>query len=161
MRRYRGRRLFMTIGVGLLVLLLVALAALWIARRPIATGFLEREFDGGASMASYGSTASACAHRRSAIWFIGDPRRPDLTARFAQIQTASSGTAVEVYRLVARGVRLAAGGGGRVSWADRQAAAAADRQAVRAARFVLDVADSSISLVTPFGPLGIARGAGT
>ena len=44
-RRYRGRRAFMIVGIGLLILLLVALAGLWIARRPIATEFMEREFE--------------------------------------------------------------------------------------------------------------------
>ena len=39
-RRYRGRKAFMAFGIILLIVLLVAVAALWIARRPIATGFL-------------------------------------------------------------------------------------------------------------------------
>src|ERR671912_229380 len=163
-RRYRGRRAFMIVGVGLLILLLVALAALWIARRPIATEFLEREFERRGVEASYKLDRVGLRTQQVSNLVIGDPRRPDLTARFAQIQTRIQWNgSVEVYRVVARGVRprgrLVKG---KVSWGqiDKLLPPPTDKP-FQLPDFVLDVADSSISLATPFGPLGIAlQGAG-
>src|SRR5688572_3365228 len=106
-RRYRGRRFAMVAGFGLLILLLVALAALWIARRPTATGFLEREFERRGVDASYRLDRVGLRTQQVSNLVIGDPRRPDLTARFAEIQTRIMWNgSVEVYRVVARGVRL-------------------------------------------------------
>ena len=80
------------------------------------------------------STASGLRTQQVSNLVIGDPRRPDLTARFAQIQTRIKWNgSVEVYRVVARGVRLRGRlvHGQRQLGPDRQAAAAAERQAVR------------------------------
>ncbi|HZB69041.1 MAG TPA: hypothetical protein VE403_01635, partial [Sphingomicrobium sp.] len=163
-RRYRGRRAFMIVGIGLLILLLVALAALWIARRPIATEFLEREFERRGVEASYRLDRVGLRTQQVSNLVIGDPRRPDLTARFAQIQTRIQWNgSVEVYRVVARGVRLRGRlVKGKVSWGqiDKLLPPPTDKP-FQLPDFVLDVADSSISLATPFGPLGIAlQGAG-
>src|SRR5918993_4217300 len=158
-RRYRGRRAFMIVGIGLLILLLVALAALWIARRPIATEFLEREFERRGVEASYRLDRVGLRTQQVSNLVIGDPRRPDLTARFAQIQTRIKWNgSVEVYRVVARGVRLRGRlVRGKVSWGqiDRLLPPPTDKP-FQLPDFVLDVADSSIALVTPFGPLGVA-----
>jgi len=163
-RRYRGRRAFMIVGIGLLILLLIALAALWIARRPIATGFLEREFENRGVAASYRLDRVGLRTQQVSNLVIGDPRRPDLTAKFAQIQTRIQWNgSVEVYRVVARGVRLRGRLiDGRVSWGqlDKLLPPPTDKP-FELPNFVLDIADSSISLATPFGQLGIAlRGAG-
>src|SRR5687767_3617508 len=163
-RRYRGRRAFMIVGIGLLILLLVALAGLWIARRPIATSFLEREFERRGVEATYRLDRVGLRTQQVSNLVIGDPRRPDLTARFAQLQTRIQWNgSVEVYRVVARGVRLRGRlVNGRVSWGqiDRLLPPPSDKP-FQLPDFVLDVADSSISLATPFGPLGIAlHGAG-
>src|SRR5688572_25152257 len=106
-RRRRGLRIAMIAGIGLLILLLVALAGLWIARRPIATEFLENEFESRGVDASYQLDRVGLRTQQVSNLVIGDPRRPDLTARFAQIQTRIQWNgSVEVYRVVARGVRL-------------------------------------------------------
>src|SRR5829696_6332663 len=158
-RRYRGRRFAMIAGVGLLILLLIALAILWIARLPIATGFLEREFERRGVDASYHLDRVGLRTQQVSNLVIGDPRRPDLTARFAQIQTRITWNgSVEVYRVVARGVRprgrLVKG---RVSWGqiDKLLPPPSDKP-FQLPDFVFDIADSSISLATPFGPFGIA-----
>jgi hypothetical protein len=158
-RRYRGRRLAMTAGIGLLVLLIVALAAIWIARRPIATGFLEREFDRRGVDASYRLDRVGLRTQQVSNLVIGDPGKPDLTARFAQIQTRIRWNgSVEIYRVVARGVRLRGRlVHGRVSWGQiDKLLPPPSGKPFQLPDFVLDVADSSISLVTPFGPLGVA-----
>ncbi|HUE79502.1 MAG TPA: YdbH domain-containing protein [Sphingomicrobium sp.] len=158
-RRYRGRRAFMTVGIGLLILLLVALAGLWIARRPLATEFLEREFERRAVDATYRIDRVGLRTQQVSNLVIGDPQRPDLTARFAQIQTHIKWNgSVEIYRVVARGVRLRGRViDGRVSWGqiDKLLPPPTDKP-FELPNFVLDVADSSISLATPYGPLGMA-----
>ena len=163
-RRYRGRRAFMVVGIGLMILLLIALAGLWIARRPIATEFLEREFERRGVEATYRLDRVGLRTQQISNLVIGDPRRPDLTARFAQIQTRIQWNgSVEVYRVVARGVRLRGRlVKGKVSWGqiDKLLPPPSDKP-FQLPDFVLDVADSSISLATPFGNLGIAlQGAG-
>ena len=163
-RRYRGRRAFMIVGIGLLILLLIALAGLWIARRPIATEFMEREFERRGVEATYRLDRVGLRTQQVSNLVIGDPRRPDLTARFAQIQTRIKWNgSVEVYRVVARGVRLRGRlVDGKVSWGqiDKLLPPPTDKP-FQLPDFVLDIADSSISLATPFGQLGIAlRGAG-
>lgn len=158
-RRYRGRKAFMAFGIGLLIVLLVAVAALWIARRPIATSFLHGEFERRDVEATYRLDRVGLRTQQVSNLVIGDPRRPDLTARFAQIQTRIKWNgSVEVYRVVARGVRLRGRlVKGKVSWGqiDRLLPPPSDKP-FELPDFVLDVADSTISLVTPFGPLGIA-----
>src|SRR5918993_3127958 len=158
-RRYRGRRAFMIVGIGLLILLLVALAALWIARRPIATEFLEREFERRGVEASYKLDRVGLRTQQVSNLVIGDPRRPDLVARYAQIQMRLKWNgSFEVYRIVARGVRLRGRFvRGRVSWGqvDKLLPPPSDKP-FALPNFVLDVADSSIALLTPFGPLGVA-----
>ena len=158
-RRYRGRRFAMTAGIGLLLLLLVALAGIWIARRPIATEFLQREFERRGVDATYSLDRVGLRTQQVSNLVIGHPRRPDLTARFAQIQTRIQWNgSVEVFRIVARGVRLRGRlVKGRVSWGqiDKLLPPPTDKP-FQLPDFVLDVADSTISLATPFGPLGIA-----
>ena len=137
-RRYRGRNFAMVAGIGLLIVLVVALAALWIARRPIANQFMESEFKQRGVDATYRLDRVGLRTQQVSNLVIGDPKRPDLTARFAQIQTRIRWNgSVEVYRIVARGVRLRGRlVGGKVELGpDRQIAAAADRQAVPTAQF--------------------------
>src|SRR5687767_1021858 len=163
-RRYRGRRFALWAGSTLLVLLIVALAGVWIARRPIATEFLEREFDRRGVQATYSLDRVGLRTQQVSNLVIGDPKNPDLTARFAQIQTRIQWNgSVAIYRVVARGVRLRGRlVKGKVSWGqiDKLLPPPSDKP-FELPDFVLDVADSSISLATPFGPLGVAlHGAG-
>jgi translocation and assembly module TamB len=158
-RRYRGRRIAMFAGLGLLALLLVALAGLWIERRPIATGFLHREFERRGVAATYNLDRVGLRTQEVSNLVIGDSKRPDLTARFAQIQTRIKWNgSVEVFRVVARGVRLRGRlVHGRVSWGQiDKLLPPPSGKPFTLPNFVLDVADSSIALATPFGPLGVA-----
>jgi len=163
-RRYGGRQIAMTAGIGLLIVLLVALAGLWIARRPIANGFLEREFENRGVQATYRLDRVGLRTQQVSNLVIGDPRRPDLTARFAQIQTRIKWNgSVEIYRVMARSVRLRGRlVHGRVSWGQiDKLLPPPSGKPFTLPNFVLDVADSSIALATPFGPLGVAlQGAG-
>jgi hypothetical protein len=90
---------------------------------------------------------------------IGDPKHPDLVAKYAHIETRLKWNGnFEVYRIVARGVRLRGRlVHGRVSWGQiDKLMPPPSNKPFALPNFVVDIADSSIALVTPFGPLGIA-----
>ncbi|MEO8177148.1 MAG: YdbH domain-containing protein [Sphingomicrobium sp.] len=158
-RRYRGRKLAMVAGSALLIVLVVALAGLWIARRPIATQFLQGEFERRGVEATYHLDRVGLRTQQVSNLVIGDPKRPDLTARFAQIQTRIKWNgSIEVYRVLARGVRLRGRlVHGRVSWGEvDKLLPPPSGKPFQLPNFVLDIADSTIALTTPFGPLGVA-----
>ena len=93
--------------LGLLILALIAVAALWTARRPIATEILRRQFEQRNVRATYELQRVGLRTQEIRNLVIGDPKDPDLVARYAQIQLRwTLRGSVEVYRIVARGVSL-------------------------------------------------------
>jgi hypothetical protein len=163
-RRHRWRRLAAMVALSALLLLLIAVAALWIARRPIASNVLEREFERRGVEATYDLERVGLRTQVVRNLVIGDPQDPDLAARYAQIQLRVKWNgSVEVYRVVARGVRLEGRlADGKVSWGelDKLLPPPTD-EPFKFPDVVVDVADTSISLRTPAGPVGFAvRGSG-
>ena len=158
-RRRGWGRIASFIALGVILALVVAVAIVWIERRPIASQFLEREFERRGVEGSYHLDRVGFRTQEVSNLVIGDPKHPDLVARFAQIQMRLRWNgSFEVYRIVARGVRLRGRmKNGRVSWGqvDKLLPPPSDKP-FALPNFVLDVADSQIALVTPFGPLGIA-----
>ena len=159
-RRGRGwRRILSIFAVGLLAVLVAALIAVWMARRPIATRVLEREFERRGVQATYKLDRVGLRTQRISNLVIGDPKRPDLVARYAQIQLRVKWNgSVEVYRIVARGVRLRGRlVGGRVSWGQiDKLLPPPSGKPFALPDFAVDVADTSISLATPYGRVGFA-----
>jgi translocation and assembly module TamB len=152
-------RVAMFLVLAILLLLVLTIAAVWVERRPIATHYLKGEFGRRGVQASYRLDRVGFRTQQVSNLVIGDPRRPDLVARFAQIQMRLKlDGSFEVYRIVARGVRLR---GrlihGRVSWGqiDKMLPPPSNKP-FALPNFALDVADSSIALATPFGPVGVA-----
>ena len=158
-RRLSWARMASFAALGLILLLILVIAIVWIERRPIATEFLKREFERRGVQATYTLDRVGFRTQQVSNLVIGDPRRPDLVARRAIIQMRLKWDgSFEVYRVYARGVRLR---GrlirGRVSWGqvDRLLPPPSDKP-FELPNFALDVADSSIALATPFGPSGVA-----
>ena len=90
---------------------------------------------------------------------IGDPKDPDLTAERAVVQLRVLLTGkVEVYRIVARGVRLHGQlAGGKVSWGQiDKLLPPPSGKPFSLPNIVVDVADTTIRLDTPFGRIGVA-----
>ena len=150
--------------LGFLGLLLVALLVVWTQRRPLANDVLAREMERRGVQATYRLDRVGLRTQQISNLVIGDPANPDLTARVAQVQMRIHLTGrVEIYRVVARGVRL----NGRVvnrrvSWGqlDRLLPPPSGKP-FTLPDVTVDVADTSISLLTPYGPLGVAvEGAG-
>jgi hypothetical protein len=158
-RRPLWARLAMYLAVGILALLVVALIALWIERRPIATHVLKNEFEKRGVTAKYHLDRVGFRTQEVSNLVIGDPNHPDLVARHAIIQMRLKlDGSFRVYRVVARGVRLRGRlVHGRVSWGQiDKLLPPPSNKPFQLPDIVLDVADSSISLATPFGPVGIA-----
>jgi translocation and assembly module TamB len=158
-RRPAWARLASFVALGALLVLLAAIAVVWIQRRPIATHFLKGEFERRGVTASYHLDRVGLRTQEVHDLVIGDPHHPDLVARHAIIQMRLKWDgSFEVYRVFARGVRLRGRlVHGKVSWGqvDRLMPPPTTKP-FALPNFALDVADSSISLVTPFGPVGFA-----
>ncbi len=123
--------------LGLLLscmLLVIAAAAVWIWRKPIADDYIRDELERRGVEGSYTLDRVGFRTQQVSNLVIGDPANPDLTVQRAVIQLRILWNgSVEIYRVAARGVRLKgppasrrAGYLGR----GRQAVATAKRQAV-------------------------------
>jgi hypothetical protein len=158
-RRRRWRRVTGFVLLGLLLLLVLLTAGVWIARRPIATQVLQDQFEQKGVRATYSLDRVGLRTQEVSNLVIGDPKNPDLVARYAKIQLRWTLTgSVGVYRIVARGVRLKGQVvDGRVVWGDvsKMLPPPSDKP-FALPNIVLDIADSSIGLQTPFGNLGFA-----
>src|SRR3954466_9243089 len=82
----RWGRIASFFALGLLILLLVAIALVWIERRPIATHYLKGEFERRGVAATYHLDRVGLRTQELHDLVIGDPKRPDLVARHAIIQ---------------------------------------------------------------------------
>jgi hypothetical protein len=145
--------------LGLFALVAIALLALWTQRRPIANDILAREMEKRGVHATYRLDRVGLRTQQISNLVIGDPRAPDLTARVAQVQLRIKlNGSVEVFRVAARGVRLRGRlVGGRVSWGELdRLLPAPSGQPFRLPEISVDIADSTIALATPLGPLGLA-----
>lgn len=155
----RWTRVAGVVAVGLLLLLIVIIAVVWIERRPIARHFLKQEFERRGVQASYRLDRVGLRTQQVSNLVIGDPKNPDVTARYALIQLRLKWNGgFEVYRIVTRGVRLRGRVvNGKVSWGQiDKLMPPPSNKPFQLPDIALDVADSSISLATPFGPLGLA-----
>ena len=85
--RKRGWQRILAIGLlGLLLLALLLIAGLWIARRPIASEILHQQFEQRGVRATYDLERVGLRTQVVRNLVIGDPKNPDLVARYAMIQ---------------------------------------------------------------------------
>ena len=158
-RRPLWARVTLYAAVGLLGLLVLALIAVWVERRPIAIHFIKGELERRGVQGSYRLDRVGFHTQQVSNLVIGDPKHPDLTAKYAEIQTRLKlNGSFEVYRIVARGVRLRGRlVHGKVSWGQiDKLMPPPSNKPFALPNFAVDIADSSIALATPFGPVGIA-----
>lgn len=157
-RPRRRRRWPRVLGV-LLLLVAAALLIAWLLRFSIATDFIEREFERRGVQASYELKRIGFRRQRIENLVIGDPRAPDLTARWVEIELSWGGLRrPKVALITARGVRLR----GRIV-NGRVTLGQVDRllppptgAPFRLPDQRINVADAAIRLETPAGTLGIA-----
>ena len=149
--------------IGLLVLLGLAVAAfivLWIWRKPIAEDIIADELQSRGVQATYTLDRIGLHNQRISNVVIGDPDNPDLIAERALVQMRIKWTgSVEIYRIVARGVRLKGRvlPSGRVSWGQiDKLLPPPSGKPFSLPDLVLDIADAAVRLDTPYGRLGFA-----
>jgi hypothetical protein len=93
------------LGVGAGSLALV-LAGLWTQRAPIAENFVSRELNRRGVQANYDLVDVGLRTQRIEHITLGDPARPDLTARWVEVDIAFVGLTPQVAAVRAGGVRL-------------------------------------------------------
>ena len=161
-RHHRIYRALRWASALLLAIIIAAVAIVWIQRREIANNIIQRQLQSKGVQATYTLDKVGLRTQEVSNLTIGDPKNPDLTAKRVLIQmrlTPSFG--ISVYRIVARGVRLRGRvlPEGRVSWGQIDKLLPPPSKPAKPftlPNIALDVADSSISLSTPWGPFGLA-----
>jgi translocation and assembly module TamB len=98
-------RLLRILG-GLLVLLLVAAAVIWLGRKPIADEALRRALESRGVRADYQVKNIGFRWERIEKLRIGDPASPDLTAEWAEVRLSAGLGGVQATAVRAGGVRL-------------------------------------------------------
>lgn len=167
--RHRWRTILKWIAFVVLAVVAVAVAAVWIERKPIARNVIRGELASRGVQGSYKLRKVGLRTQEVTDLSIGDPAHPDLVAKDVLIQTRLKWNgSIDVYRIVAKGVRLRGKvlADGKVSWGQLDKLLPAQEPNAPRKPFTLpdvavDVADTSISLQTPWGPLGFAvKGSG-
>ena len=146
-------------ALALLVLILLALLVAWTQRRPIASDFIDRELARRDVRAAYEVKRIGFRTQRLENLVIGDPRNPDLIARWVEVRLSWGLGRPKVTWITARGVRLNArlARNGKISFGE------IDRLLPPPTglpfRFPdqnVDIADTGIRFDTPAGRVGIA-----
>ena len=162
--RHRGHwhRAWRITRLGLLVILilaLIAVAGVWIWRKPLAEDVLRDELARRGVEATYQIDRVGFRTQQLSNIVIGDPANPDLVARRALIQVRLKWNGnVEPYRIAARGVRLKGRVvGNRVSWGQvDKLLPPPSGKPFTLPDITVDLKDATVALATPYGPLGFA-----
>ncbi|MEA3000239.1 MAG: translocation and assembly module TamB [Sphingomonadales bacterium] len=101
-RRRRGR----WIALALAGLLVAAFLVLWLERKDVASGYIDRELARRGVRASYTVRHLGFGTQRLDNLVLGDPAHPDLTARWVEIRLSWGFRKPRVSLVTARGVRL-------------------------------------------------------
>lgn len=150
----RGWRIPLVI---LLVLVLAAFLVAWLMRAKLATGYIDRELARRGVQASYHVKRIGFGTQVLENLVIGDPRRPDATAREVRVQVLAGLTGPRVGLITARGVRMRGRiVGGRLSLGqiDRLLPPPSGLP-FRLPDQRVDVADAAILIETPAGPVAL------
>lgn len=152
-RMTRARAIAAALALGLLIALLVV----WSQRRPIATGYVDRELARRGVPARYRIADIGLRTQRLEDVVIGDPARPDLVADWVEVVTRIGFGVPEVVGLRAGRVRVRArleGGQLRLGALDRLLPPPSGKP-FALPNLDADVADARIRLETPAGVVGL------
>ena len=142
--------------LAIALILLVALIALWLARKPLAGDIIDRELSRRGVPARYGISDLGLGRQRLTGVVIGDPRHPDLIADWLETRTRMTLSGPVVTGVRAGGLRLRGRlVDGRVSLGalDRLMGPPSGKPFALPALDVV-VEDGRIRLDTPYGPVG-------
>lgn len=154
--RSRGRRSRAgRIVAGVSVLGLAAVGIVWMQRIPIADHFIAQELAARGVPARYTLTRVGPRTQRLENLVLGDPARPDLTARWIEVDVGYAGFRPAVTRVRASGVRL------RGSWQGGILSLGAVDRLMGGGKGVaalpdidLTLADGRATILTDHGPVG-------
>lgn len=104
--RRSGARFMVRAALLFLAALIVGVVYIWVQRQPIAEHFVARELQSLGVRANYRVSQIALRTQRIENLVLGDPARPDLTARSVEIDVVYGGIMPRVGAVRARGVRL-------------------------------------------------------
>jgi len=152
-RGLSGRR----IAAGLLLVVVLILGIAWLQRRDIATGFIDRELDRRGVTATYRVARIGPTTQRLENLVLGDPARPDLTARWVEVRLAYGWRGPRVAAITARGVRVAGrvvDGKLRLGEIDKMLPPPSGAP-FRLPDQIIDIADTAMTLDTPAGRIGL------
>jgi hypothetical protein len=142
----------------LLAFIAIAVAILWTVRVELATGYIDGELARRGVQARYDVKRIGLGTQIFENLVIGDPRRPDLTARRVEVQILFGFTGPQVGLITARGVRMVGRiEGGRLSLGqiDRLLPPPSG-EPFRLPDQRIDVKDAAIALATPAGDVALA-----
>jgi len=148
--------------IGLLVLfllLVIAVAAVWIWRRSIADNYIRDELERRGVTATYRLDRVGFRTQQVSNLVIGDPSNPDLTVRRAVIQLKLQWNgSFKVYRVAARGVRLKGRVvGNKASWGQvDKLLPPSTGKPFTLPDLTVDLKETTIALASPYGPMGFA-----
>jgi translocation and assembly module TamB len=144
-------------ALGFLALLLLFVAILWIQRKPIAADFIDRELARRGVQATYEVRRIGFGLQRLENLVLGDPRDPDLTARWVEVRLSWGFRRPQIALITARGVRLRGrlvDGRVRFGQVDRLLPPPSGLP-FRFPDQAVDVADTAVRLDTPHGRIGL------
>ncbi|MGI4733406.1 MAG: intermembrane phospholipid transport protein YdbH family protein [Janthinobacterium lividum] len=160
----RRRAIRRPIAGGLLVVVVGGVSTLWLVRVPIATSVIDRRLAEAHVPAHYRIADLGLGRQRLVDVSVGDPARPDLTARWIELGTRIGLDGARVTAVRAGGMRLRATMiGGRLSLGslDRLMPSSTSAGGVRLPAIDLDVEDGRLRLATGAGTVDVGlRGSG-
>jgi hypothetical protein len=144
--------------LAVFLLIIVIILAIWSQRRDIAADYIQRELSRRGVQATYEVKQIGFRTQRLESLVIGDPRRPDLTARWVEVEVSIGIRRPRVSLITARGVRLhgrVAGGRVSLGQVDKLMPPPSGKP-FRLPNQRIDVADAAIRLDTPAGVVGFS-----
>lgn len=162
LRRRRWPRRLGVAVLALLLLLAIAFAILWPMRADLARNYIDAELARRGVAARYEVTRIGFGSQVFENLVIGDPRRPDLTARRVEVQVLVGWSGPRIGLITARGVRMRGRvANGRLSLGELDKllpAPSGPHQPFRLPDQRVDVADAAMVLETPAGRVVLGFG---
>lgn len=147
-----------TVITGFVLMVLLLMVVIWTQRRQLATDYIEGELERRGVEATYRVDRIGFRTQRLRDVVIGDPKRPDLTAKFVEVKISWGLRRPELGWIKARGVRIFGRVvNGQISLGEVDKLLPAKTGApFRFPDQNVDVADTAIALDTPAGRLAVA-----
>jgi hypothetical protein len=155
-KRRRHRR-WIYAGLGLVMVAPLAIGVLWAQRKPIAHNYLQNYLEDKGIKAQFDIKEIGTRFQRIENLVLGDPRNPDLTAEWAEIDTVANFSGINIGAIRAKGVRLRGQyRDGKISFgALDQLRSTSTKKSNGLPDMDVMIADARVGLDTDFGQVGL------